>query len=49
MVAAVDDWMAERVNWNLMLRDNLLKAQNRMKQNADRLRSDRSFEVGDLV
>ena len=49
MVAAVNDWMSGRVNWNLMLGDNLLKAQNRMKQNADRLRFDRSFEVGDLV
>lgn len=49
VVAAVDDWMSERVNWNLLLRDNLPKAQNRMKQNAYRQRSDRSFVVGDLV
>ena len=26
MVAAIDDWMIERVNWNQLLRENLLMA-----------------------
>ncbi|XP_071923247.1 uncharacterized protein [Coffea arabica] len=32
-----------------MLRDNLLKAQNRMKQFADKGRTERSFSIGDSV
>ena len=32
-----------------ILKDNLTMAQNRMKQQADRHRSERSFEVGDWV
>ena len=48
-VAEVEDWWAERVNWNQLLKENLLRAQNLMKQYADRNRSERSFEVGDLV
>ena len=48
-VAEVEDWWAERVKWNQLLKENLLRAQNLMKQYADRNRSERSFEVGDLV
>ena len=32
-----------------LLKDNLTMAQNRMKQQADQHRSERSFEVGDWV
>ena len=32
-----------------ILKDNLTMAQNRMKQQADKHRSERSFEVGDWV
>ena len=47
LVAAVEDWAQERVGWNSLLKENLLKAQNRMKQMADKGRSDREFEVGE--
>ena len=37
-------------DWTLTtLKDNLAMAQNRMKQQAYQHRSERSFEVGDLV
>nr|XP_027120644.1 uncharacterized protein LOC113737648 [Coffea arabica]XP_027120649.1 uncharacterized protein LOC113737653 [Coffea arabica] len=48
-VAAVEDWIKEKVNWNTLLRENLLQAQNRMKQFADKHRTDRSFAEGDCV
>ena len=48
-VAEVEDWWAVRVNWNQLLKENLLRAHNLMKQYADKNRSERSFEVGDLV
>jgi hypothetical protein len=32
-----------------MLREQLAAAQNRMKLRADRLRTDRQFQVGDMV
>ncbi|XP_027060833.1 uncharacterized protein [Coffea arabica] len=49
LVAAVEDWSRERVNWNTLLKENLLQAQNRMKQLADKGRTDRKFEEGDWV
>ena len=34
---------------NQMIKDNLLKAQARIKQQADKHRTERSFELGDMV
>lgn len=47
-VAAVDDLFKERQQWNIMLKEILLK-DHRMKQMADKDRLDRVFEVGDMV
>jgi hypothetical protein len=41
--------LAERAHFTEMLKDQLVVAQNRMKLKADRLRSERQFQVGDLV
>ena len=49
LAAAVEDWTREIVDWNTLLKENLLQAQNRMKQIADKERTDRNFEVGDWV
>nr|XP_027071578.1 uncharacterized protein LOC113696351 [Coffea arabica] len=49
LAAAVKDWTRERVDWNTLLKENLLQAQNRMKQLADKRRTDRNFEEGDWV
>jgi hypothetical protein len=43
------EWIKERSTHMLLLKEHLLKAQNRMKLQADRQRSDRSFQVGDQV
>lgn len=48
-VAAVDDWVKDRQQWNAVLKENLLKAHNRMKQMADKDRTNRNYEVGDFV
>lgn len=48
-VAAVDNWARERAAILRMLRENLQQAQNRMKHYADRLRTEREFDVGDWV
>ncbi|XP_071901007.1 uncharacterized protein [Coffea arabica] len=45
----LEDWTRERVDWNTLLKENLLQAQNRMKQLADRGKTNRHFEVGDWV
>ena len=45
--AAVEEFVKERKVLEGILRENLQKAQNRMKQFADRKRIERSFEVGD--
>lgn len=39
----------QREELMLRLKDNLLRAQNRIKKFADRLRSERSFQEGDMV
>ncbi|KAJ0640342.1 putative nucleotidyltransferase, Ribonuclease H [Helianthus annuus] len=49
MVASVDDFMVAREETVKLLRDSLLKAQNRMQQQANKHRSDREFAVGDWV
>jgi hypothetical protein len=48
-VQAVDDHIEHQQQVLQLLKDNLTLAQNRMKQQADQHRSERSFEVGDWV
>jgi hypothetical protein len=48
-VQAVDDHIKHQQQVLQLLKDNLAMAQNRMKQQADQHRSERSFEVGDWV
>lgn len=43
------DWFRERAAMIAILRENLMKAQARMKQQADKHRSERILEVGDWV
>ena len=46
---AVEDHMKHQQQVLQLLKDNLNLAQNRMKQQADQHRSERSFNVGDWV
>jgi transposase InsO family protein len=48
-VQAVEDHIENQQQILQILKDNLTMAQNRMKQQADQHRSERSFEVGDWV
>jgi len=48
-VAAVDDYLLQRQHMLQLLKKELTTAQNRMKQTADKRRSEREFEVGDRV
>jgi hypothetical protein len=48
-VQAVEDHIENQRQILQILKDNLTMAQNRMKQQADQHRSERSFEVGDWV
>jgi hypothetical protein len=48
-VQAVEDHIENQQQVLQILKDNLTMAQNRMKQQADQHRSERSFEVGDWV
>jgi hypothetical protein len=48
-VEAVDQLLTQREEMLGQIRDNLLKAQHRMMQIANRKRSDRQFNPGDLV
>jgi hypothetical protein len=45
----VEDHIENQKQVPQILKDNLTMAQNRMKQQADQHRSERSFEVGDWV
>ena len=47
--AAVESYLTERKKVEAIIRDNLQKAQSRMKHFADRRRVERKFEVGDWV
>lgn len=48
-VAAVDQWGIDRESTLKMIKEHLVQAQNRMKQLADRHRTEREFLVGDWV
>lgn len=43
------EWLHEREKMQALIRDHLLRAQTRMKQQADQHRSEHSFAVGDWV
>ena len=45
----LETWLTERVTMLDVIRQHLLRAQQRMKAQADKNHSERSFEVGDLV
>lgn len=45
----LDDWLTERNLLNQVIQQQLNRASHRMKQQADKHRSERVFEVGDLV
>ncbi|XP_026410631.1 uncharacterized protein LOC113305851 [Papaver somniferum] len=48
-VASVQEYLQERDHMLQLLKEDLAKAQDRMKYFADKHRSDRSFDVGDMV
>lgn len=48
-VPALSDWLSERATMQAMVRQHLLRAQQRMKCQADKFRSERQFAVGDWV
>lgn len=48
-VAAVEEYLQQRREMTQQLKQELASAQNHMKQNADRRRSEREFETGDQV
>lgn len=45
----VRDFLAEKETMLQHLKDNLIQSQNRIKKYADKQRSEREFEIGDLV
>lgn len=48
-VPDLDQWLQDREAMASLIRNNLLRAQQRMKAQADKNRQERSFEVGDWV
>jgi hypothetical protein len=48
-IVDVAQLLEERAQFTLMLREQLAAAQNRIKLKADRLRTERQFNVGDMV
>jgi hypothetical protein len=48
-VAAVEEWMQRRINMDQLIKGLLEGARNRMRQVADRRRSEMTFLVGDWV
>jgi hypothetical protein len=45
----LEDWLKEREFLNRLIQQQLLRAQHRMKHQADKNRTERTFEVGDKV
>lgn len=48
-VPDLQTWLTEKAEMQKLIQQHLLRAQQRMKQNADMKRSDREFAVGDMV
>lgn len=48
-VTELDDWLQERALMQNVLKQHLSRAQERMKRQADKHRSERQFNVGDMV
>jgi hypothetical protein len=48
-VPDLDYWLQERESMTALMKQHLLRAQQRMKKNADKHRVERSFQVGDMV
>lgn len=48
-VPFLDTWLKDRASLTQVIQMQLLRAQHRMKQQADKNRSEREFNVGDLV
>lgn len=48
-VPNLDEWLQDRSLMQQLLHQHLLRAQKKMKQSADKHRTDRSFSVGDQV
>jgi hypothetical protein len=45
----LDAWLAERDLMTRLLKQHLERVRQRMKRQADKKRSERTFEVGDMV
>jgi hypothetical protein len=48
-VPDLEEWLKERELLKRLIQQQLLRAQQRMKHQADKNRIERSFEVGDMV
>lgn len=48
-VPELEAWLQDRFDMHQVIKHNLERAQNRMKMQADKNRSERSFTVGDWV
>ena len=49
VIPELDDWLKQRHSITVVLHQQLLRAQQKMKTQADKHRVDRQFSVGDLV
>jgi len=49
VIAELDDWLTQRQTVTALLQQQLLRAQQRMKLQADKKRTERQFAVCDLV
>jgi hypothetical protein len=45
----LDEWLHERARMSQLIRHHLCRAQDCMKKQADKRRSEHAFSVGDLV
>ena len=48
-ISDLSAWLSERNLLTMLIQQQLLRAQRRMKHHADKHRSEREFQVGDLV
>lgn len=49
MSTDLESWLKERAAMTDLMQQHLLRAQQRMKHQEDKNRSERSFQVGDMV